>query len=128
MRAKSVPMAVFPYWRELQNAPPVRSHRISYFQHMAYGFSEQRVLKKNQQGGEYLVVLRQMKDRPILVVTAQGADGQCASRAYAQIQDVESARLDHIFADVAGKLSVNYLEVHGVDVASGRKLLERLEP
>ncbi len=119
--------AVFPYWRELQHAPPVRSHPIKWFQYAAYGFSEQRVLKRGRMGGQYLVQLKQV-NRPILIVTGQDADGHCSARSYALIQGVKSARLDYIFAKVAGAMSVDYIDVHGTDTSTGKKLVERMKP
>lgn len=119
--------AIFPYWRELQHAPPVRSHKISFLQYAAYGFSEQRVLSKSHTGGKYLVQLKQV-DRPILVVTKQDADGHCMATAYSRVQGVKSARLDYIFAKVAGLMSVDYVDVHGTDTKTGKVLMERMAP
>ena len=119
--------AIFPYWRELQHAPPVRSHKISWIQYAAYGFSEQRTLAKSKHGGRYLVQLKQV-DRPILVVTQQDKDGHCASESYTKIQGVKSAKLDHIFAKVSGLMSVDYIDVHGTDTKTGKALVERMIP
>lgn len=118
--------AVFPYWRELQHAPPVRSHPISFLQHMAYGFSEQRVLKRTRTGGEYRVDLKQVA-RPILIVTGQDDAKHCTSTALVQIQNVPNARLDHIFVQVAGAMSVDYVDVYGSDPKSGAALSERMK-
>jgi Domain of unknown function (DUF4833) len=119
--------AVFPYWRELQHAPPVRSHKISFFQYMAYGFSSQRMLERSKMGGQYLIELKQVH-RPILIVTKQDKDGRCQATAYAQIHGVKSARLDYIFAKVAGTMSVDYVDVHGTDPETGQALVERMTP
>jgi hypothetical protein len=119
--------AMFPYWRELQHAPPVRSHKLKFFQYAGYGFSEQRIVKKGRSGGQYLVVLKQFK-RPILIVTKQGKDGYCTATPYTKVQGVESAHLDYIFAKVAGVMSVDYIDIHGTDTKTGRKLVERQTP
>jgi hypothetical protein len=119
--------AVFPYWRELQHAPPVRSHPITFFQYAAYGFSEQRPLEKTNTGGKYLVQLKQV-NRPIVIVTQQGPDSQCIATAYTRVQAVEGARLEYIFAKVAGLMSVDYLDVHGIDTKTVQALVERLSP
>jgi hypothetical protein len=118
--------AVFPYWRELQHAPPVRSHPISFFQHLAYGFSEQRALSRAPNGGRYLVRLKQV-DRPILIMTKQDAARHCTATAYTKILAMKSAKLHHIFAKVAGSMSVDYVDVHGTDLKTGRALVERLK-
>src|SRR5450432_4841953 len=36
--------AVFPYWREFENSPPVRTHSLGIFEYVPYGFSEQRLV------------------------------------------------------------------------------------
>jgi hypothetical protein len=118
--------SVFPYWRELQNAPPVRSHPLKYFQYMAYGFSEQRVLAKSRAGGKYLIRLKQV-DRPIVIVTEQDENRHCTASAYVKVQGLDT-RLEYIFAKVAGVMSVDYVDVHAVDPTTGRELVERLTP
>lgn len=120
--------AIFPYWRELSDPPPVRSHPLKFLQYMAYGFSEQKRLEANRMGGKYLVRLKQV-DRPILIVTKQDADSHCSATAYVRIGNVKSARLDHIFAKVAGTMGqVDYIDVHGSDTQTGQALVERLTP
>lgn len=117
--------AVFPYWRELDHPPPVRSHPLSFLQYFAYGFSEQRTLERGASGGKYLVQLKQV-NRPILIETKQGADGRCVATAFALIQHKENARLDYVFVKVAGTMSADYVDVHGTNTATGEALVERL--
>lgn len=119
--------AVFPYWRLLQHAPPVRSHPISFIQHMAYGISEQRPVEKSRTGGKYIIELKQV-NRPILVLTKQDDESHCSAIAYTSIQGVERARLDYIYAKIAGMMSVDYVDVHGTDTKSGQGLVERMKP
>jgi len=118
--------AMFPYWRELEHAPPVRSHPLSFFQYMAYGFSEQRVLARTDAGGQYRVNLKQV-DRPVLVVTTRDVEGHCTTTAYARIKGVANAKLDHIFVKVAGPMSVDYVDVYGSDPKTGDALVERMK-
>lgn len=119
--------AVFPYWRLLQHAPPVRSHPISFLQHVAYGISEQRPVEKTRTGGKYIIQLKQV-DRTIVIVSKQDESSHCVATAYTTIQGVERARLDYIFAKVASVMSVDYVDVHGTDPKSGQPLVERLKP
>jgi hypothetical protein len=118
--------AVFPYWRELEHAPPVRSHPLTFLQYFAYGLSEQRLLARSDGGGQYRVQLKQV-DRPLLIVTAQDGARHCTTTAYVRIQSVPNARLDHIFVKVAGSMSVDYVEVYGSDPKTGAALVERLK-
>lgn len=119
--------AVFPYWRETRHPPTLGSHALRFFQYAAYGFSSQRVLKKSRTGGKYLIVLKQVK-RPILIVSYQGSSGYCDATAYTLVDGVKNARLDYIYVKVAGMMSADYVDVHGTDVKTGGKLVERLTP
>jgi len=119
--------AVFPYWRELDHPPPVRSHPLSFLQYFAYGFSEQRSLERGPSGGKYLVQLKQV-NRPIRIETKQGPDGLCAATPYTLVQHIENARLDYVFVKVAGTMSAEYVDIHGTNVATGQPLVERLRP
>ena len=119
--------AVFPYWRELAHPPPVRSHPITFLQHQAYGFSQQRTLKKSASGGQYMIVLKQVK-RPIVIVTKQDENGHCTATPYTTVKGVKNAHLDYIFVKVAGLMSADWVDVHGTHPKTGAKLVERLTP
>ncbi|HEX4339995.1 MAG TPA: DUF4833 domain-containing protein [Polyangiaceae bacterium] len=118
--------AVFPYWRELEHAPPVRSHPLKFIQYLAYGLSEQQVVTAGKSGGQYRVKLKQV-DRPVLVVTAKDEQRHCKSTAFTTIQGVANARLDHIFVQVAGSMSVDHVDIYGADPKTGAALFERLK-
>src|SRR5882672_7887991 len=57
--------AVFPYWREFDNAPPVRVHGLGMFEYIPYGISEQRTIRKTPTGGLHFVKLRQFEKTAI---------------------------------------------------------------
>jgi len=44
--------AVFPYWREFENSPPVRTHSLGMLEYVPYGFSEQRLVHRTLTGGD----------------------------------------------------------------------------
>ncbi|HVY46177.1 MAG TPA: DUF4833 domain-containing protein [Minicystis sp.] len=116
--------AVFPYWREFEKAPPVRTHPISFIERVPYGFSQQKTLKRTPEGGEQLVVLKQF-DRAIVVATKR--DGaRCSAVARSTIKG-QVAQLLSVFAKLAGPISVDYIDVHGKDFATGAALLERIK-
>ena len=117
---------VFPYWRELEHAPPVRSHPITFFQNFAYGFSDQHLVSRSTSGGQYRVQLKQV-ERPIVIVTAKDEAAHCMATAYATIQGVPNAKLDHIFVKVAGSMSADYVDVFGSNPKTGAALVERLK-
>ena len=118
--------AVFPYWRELEHAPPVRSHPLSFLQYIGYGFSDQRLLAHGETGGQYRVQLKQV-DRPITIMTWLDGERHCSTRAYVRIKDVSNAKLDHIFLTVSGPMSVDYVDVYGTDARTGAPLVERMK-
>ncbi|HEY1960503.1 MAG TPA: DUF4833 domain-containing protein [Polyangiaceae bacterium] len=117
--------AVFPYWREFEHAPPVRTHSLGMFEYVPYGFAEQRLVHRTSTGGDQLVRLKQLA-RPILVRTKKLGDGRCEAIAYARIGGVEGAVLDSVYAKLAGAMSVEYIDVHGKNPATGAELTERV--
>jgi len=117
--------AVFPYWREFENSPPVRTHPLGIFEYVPYGFSEQRLVHRNGQGGDQLIRLKQLA-RPILIRARKGADGNCAANAYARIGGVEGAELVSVYAKLAGAMSVDYIDIHGKNTQTGADITERV--
>jgi len=119
--------AVFPYWREFEHAPPVVTHPLGIFEYVPYGFSEQRLVHRNMQGGDDLIRLKQLA-RPILIRARKGADGRCTATAYARIGGVEGAELVSVYAKLAGPMSVDYIDIHGKNPQTGADITERVRP
>jgi hypothetical protein len=117
--------AVFPYWREFENSPPVRTHGLNVFEWTPYGFSEQRLVHRTPSGGDQFVRLKQLS-RPILVRTHKEADGKCTATAYARVGGVEGAILTSVYAKLAGAMSVEYIDVHGKNPQTGADITERI--
>jgi len=117
--------AVFPYWREFEHSPPVRTHSLGMFEYVPYGFSEQRLVHRTSTGGDQIVRLKQLA-RPILVRTKKLADGHCEATAYARVGGVEGAVLESVYAKLAGAMSVEYIDVHGKNPATGAEITERI--
>jgi hypothetical protein len=128
LNAQCVPMsddAVFPYWREFEHSPPVRTHPLGLLEYVPYGFSEQRLVHRNGQGGDQLIRLKQL-GRPILVRARRGADGHCSAEAYARIGGVDGAQLVSVYAKLAGVMSVAYIDIHGKNPSTGAEIIERV--
>jgi hypothetical protein len=117
--------AVFPYWREFEHSPPVRTHALGFFEYVPYGFSEQRMIRRTQTSGEHLVRLKQL-DRPIVILSKKEADGKCSAAAYARIGGVDGAQLVSVYAKLAGPMSVDYIDIHGKNPTTGADILERV--
>ena len=116
--------AVFPYWREFENSPPVRTHTLGMFEYVPYGFSEQRLVHRSQTGGDQLVRLKQL-DRPIAIRARKDGD-KCVATAYARVGGVEGAQLVSVYAKLAGATSVDYIEIHGKNPQTGAEITERV--
>ncbi len=120
--------ALFPYWREFENSPPVRVHTLGMFEYIAYGISEQRTIRKTPTGGVYLVRLRQFDKTAINIITKKDADGRCTSQARSQINGKES-ELTYVYVKLrSGGLtpSVEYADLHGRDLESGQGVSQRI--
>lgn len=118
--------AVFPYWREFEKAPPVRTHPLGLFEYVAYGMAEQRSLRRDTSGGEQLMRLKRL-NRKITITTKRGGEGRCAAVAYATIGGVPGAILTSVFVKLGGPLSVDYVDVFGKHPGTGAVVSERIK-
>ena len=118
--------AVFPYWREFEHAPPVRTHPLGTFEYFAYGISEQHAVRAATPG-QYVIKLKQFGQRPIWITTKREADGHCSALARCAIAGVRFAELFSIYVKLSGPLSVEYVIVKGKDLETGKLLEERLK-
>ncbi|HTA91168.1 MAG TPA: DUF4833 domain-containing protein [Polyangiaceae bacterium] len=118
--------AVFPYWREFEHAPPVRTHPLGMFEYFAYGISEQHTVRGSTPV-EYVIKLKQFGQRPIWVTTKREANGQCSAVARCAIAGVRFAELFSIYVKLSGPLSVEYVIVKGRDLETGKLIEERLK-
>jgi hypothetical protein len=117
--------AVFQYWREFENSPPVRTHGLNVMERIAYGIAEQHLVKNAGQRDEYAIRLKQLP-RPIKITTEKGADGKCSAAAKVAINGAE-ARLSNVYVKLGGILnSVEYIEIHGKN-AAGQPVMERVK-
>jgi len=116
---------VFPYWREFEPPPPVRTKPMGAFSKMGYGISTQRVLQRTTEGGETAIKLKQV-DRAIYITTSRAANGRCSALVRTKIAGVEYAELVSIFVKLSGPLSVSYIDIKGKDLATSKPIEERL--
>jgi len=116
--------SVYLYWREMDFNPP-HTHTLGLLEYVPYGLSEHRLVHRTMTGGDLLVRLKQL-DRPILITTKKEADGSCSALARSRIGGVDGAQLVSVFAKLAGPMSVEYIDIHGKNVATGAELTERV--
>jgi hypothetical protein len=120
--------AVFQYWREFENSPPVRIHSLGMFEYFAYGISKQQTVSKTPTGGTQLVTLRQFDKKPIRIITRKDPDGRCSAQARAIINGKDS-ELTYVYVKLGkGGItpSVDYVAVHGRDGDTALDIEERL--
>lgn len=116
--------ALFPYWREFENAPPVRTHPLGWWEFTAYGIAQQG---PSSVPGEYRVKLKRLP-RVLLIRTAKKADGKCSAVAQTSVAGVADAEVVSAFAKLRSVVhSVEYLEMHARDPRTGTMLSERLD-
>jgi hypothetical protein len=120
--------AVFQYWREFENSPPVRIHGLGMFENIVYGISRQQTVSKTPTGGAQVITLRQFDKKPIRIVTKKDADGRCSAQARAIING-KDRELIYVYVKLGkGGLtpSVDYVGVHGKDGDTALDVEERL--
>ena len=117
--------AVFPYWREFEHAPPVRTHPLSLVEYYPYGVATQRVLSQSPTGSEYFVRLKRIK-RDLYVRTSKGADGRCTATVRTTIAGMDSSELLSAYVKLRRPMSVEYVEIHGKAPQTGQPLDERV--
>jgi hypothetical protein len=116
---------VFPYWREFERSPPVRTKSMGMFAKMGYGISAQRTLRRSPTGGEHVIQLKQV-ERVLFITTTKGADGHCSALVRTKIAGLEYAELRSIYVKLSGPLSVAYIDIKGQNLATKQPLEERL--
>jgi len=119
--------AVFPYWRDFEHSPPVRTHALGMFARLGYGISEQRLVHGGKPDAAYEVRLKQFKQRPVWITSKRDADGHCRSLARCAIAGLRFAELLSIYVKLAGPLSVEYIIVKGRNLETGKLIEERVE-
>lgn len=117
--------AVFPYWREFENSPPVRTHLLSYFEYYPYGIATQRMVSRSAKGSEYFVRLKRIH-RDLYVTTTKGADGRCTAMVRTVIAGQDGSELLSAFVKLRRAMSVEYVDIHGRAPSTGAPIEERI--
>lgn len=117
--------AVFPYWREFENSPPVRTHPLKLIEYYPYGVATQRMISQSSTGSEYYVRLKRIH-RDLYVRTSKGADGRCTATVRTTIAGQDSSELLSAYVKLRRPLSVEYVEIHGKSPQSGQPIDERV--
>ena len=116
--------AVYPYWREFEPPPPVRTHKLGVFEGRAYGISSQHTIKKTGDGGILEIRLRQFDSMLITITTKKERDG-CVAQAVTTIAG-KQAELVSVHVTLKGAMSVDHVVVHGTDLQTRAPIEERI--
>ncbi|HXN33868.1 MAG TPA: DUF4833 domain-containing protein [Polyangiaceae bacterium] len=114
---------VFAYWRMFERGP-LETEPLLAREEPAYGVSDQRALKRNEQGGSVFLTLNALPKRPIIIdSTTSGAT--CTATAKATIGGVP-ASLVSVFVQLRWPFGVDYLLLSGSASLDGRAVRERV--
>lgn len=117
---------LFPYWRVFENAPPVRTINLGWWEYVAYGLSEQKVLSRSPDGVLLRVQLKQLA-RPIDVLVRKAEDGRCTTTARTMIGGQSDAEFISVHVTLSKVIKkVLYVDVFGRKAATSEPLTERL--
>jgi hypothetical protein len=117
--------AMVIYWHEFEPPPPPRTHGLNFLDRRGYGIAAQRAVKREENGGDYVLRLRQV-GRPIGIASHRGADGHCATIARTTING-KTSELSSIYVKLSGPFSVDYIDIRGRSFTDGKPVVERLK-
>ncbi len=115
---------VFPYWRELEDAPPERTHPLKFFEYAAYGVVGVKS-SRTEHGADISLKLKPLS-RQLIVSTGKGPDGKCRAVVRTTIADVQGAELKSAYIKLKYGWTVDYVDVFGKHPVTGADISERL--
>lgn len=117
---------LFPYWRVFENAPPVRTLNLGWWEYVAYGLSEQRIVTRSSSGVLLRVQLKQLA-RPIDILVRRSDDGRCSAVARTTIAGQSGAEFVSVHVTLSKVIKkVLYVDVFGRAAEGQQPVSERL--
>lgn len=114
---------VFAWWKMREEGPGV-TQRLSSREQPIYGLGPQRVARRAD-GGTVTFELRSLEGRTIHLESRREGE-RCEVRAVSEIGGARA--LLHRAHAVTAFLGVRYVDIHGVRLADGRRIIERYDP
>lgn len=114
---------VYAYWRQLEQGPDV-TEDLNLLDRTVYGIDKQGVTKRSPEESKVLMTLKATPTRGIAIVTRR-REGKCVADSIAFVNG-KPARLERVFVHVPGFMRVDWIEIRGVDLATGRPVVERV--
>ncbi len=128
-RASSI-RPVFAYWRDREVSPKAVSPLLPR-EERAYGLQREQHITVTRTHTFIVIELQAMPSRKIHVELSKGEDGRCNASATMEVSG-KRARLDHIFVQVRTLFGIpigaEFLRIHARDLASGKRLSEKVSP
>ena len=118
--------AVFPYWRVFEKTPPVPTVPLNSLDYLAYGIAKQHVISTTPTSSSYFLQLKAIK-RDLYITTNKGADGKCTAIVHTAMASLDRAELVSAYIKLRRPMSVEYLEMHGINRKTGQPVEERIQ-
>ncbi len=114
---------IYAYWRQFEQGSDV-TEDLNVLDRTVYGIDGQWVTKRSADDSKVLMTLKATPKRGIAVITKK-RDGKCVADTIATINR-RPARLQRVFVHVPGFLRVDWIEIRGVDGATGEPAFEHV--
>jgi len=125
--AECVPVGdepVYAYWRNYEKGGEL-TEDLNWMDRKAYAVKGQWVRERSPAGSKVLLTLKATDERGIAIMTKK-QDGKCVAEAVATI-DGQPAKLEKIFLQLKGWASVDYIDISGVRLSTGKPVTERVK-
>jgi hypothetical protein len=116
---------VYAYWRQIERGPEVTDD-LNFNDRTVYGVQRQHVSAEPGGGTRIVIRLRATSNRSIGIF-ARKANGVCVADSTTFISGV-AARLRLVHVELAGPLSVKWVELRGQRSDNDESIVERVKP
>jgi len=116
---------VYAYWRVFERGPDV-TEDLNFLDRTAYGIRSQKVEQRSPSGSKVVMRLRATPARSIAVYTRREGNA-CVAEPLTYISGA-AARLQRIQVQLAGPLSVRYIDISGTQIDPKQPITERAKP
>jgi hypothetical protein len=114
---------LYAYWRQVERGPNI-TEDLNFLDRTVYGIKEQKIVKRSPDESKILMTLKATSDRMVAVITHR-RDGKCVAESIATING-KPARVERVFVHVPGFMRVDWIEIRGLDVATEKPVVERV--
>jgi len=116
---------VYAYWRQVERGPEVTDD-LNLTDRTVYGIKDQQISAQPGGGTRVVIRLRATSSRSIGIYVRK-RNGVCLADSTTFIAGA-AARLRLIHVQLAGPLSVSWIELRGERTDSGQPIVERIKP